>query len=235
MRNSLRESKSNSALQLESQMSFIVLIEGGSSSGKSIISETLCQMLRKEFSVLIINQDNYYKDISSLSKKKISHYNFDSPDAIDTKAFVHDVVKLSNGESIEERKYNFVTHRNLYTGKFLEPVDILLCEGLFVFDSEIQSDLKVFIEVDDDIRFIRRLQRDEKERKITPNKTITQYLNTVKPMYEKFIKPAMQKADMVLINNQCITNMTSSDNIDKQDTFSTLTMQIMTEIKRRIQ
>ena len=183
-------------------MVFIVLIEGGTSSGKSTIADLAVEMLRNEFSVAFVRQDNYYKDLTGLTVAELKDYNFDSPQAFDDHDFAEDIFLLQSGKAIKRRKYDFVKHQNLVSGELIEPGEIIICEGLFVFDLNIKADLKVFLDLDDDIRFIRRLQRDQEERSISPEETIDNYLKTVKPMHDKYIKPALTQADLVLKNNQ---------------------------------
>jgi len=179
-------------------MSVIVLIEGGTSSGKSTLADFLCHNLRKRSTVSLIKQDDYYKDLGSLSEEEIETYNFDTPEAIDLKQFSTDLNKLANGEKIQRRSYNFKEHRNYLLNEWIEPSEIIIGEGLFVFNADIESAIRVFIDIDDDIRLIRRLQRDKGERGIPSQKTIEHYLNTVKPMHEKYIKPLKEQADILL-------------------------------------
>ena len=188
-------------------MNFILLIEGGTSSGKSTLSQKLHTSLKANFSVSLLKQDDYYKDLTNLSNKEILNYNFDSPEAIDINLFCNDVALLSSGKRIEKRKYDFIEHKTYNLKEWIYPAEILICEGLFVFESGLNADLNVFLDVDDDIRFIRRLQRDQTERAISQDETIKQYLKTVKPMHDKYIKPSIKKADIILSNDISIDKM----------------------------
>jgi len=199
--------------------SFVVLIQGGSSSGKSTFSNALIDVVQREFSALLLRQDDYYKDLSGMTPEDINTYNFDIPDAIDMKMFVDDIHKLCIGESIQKREYDFIGHKNHTTPTLLHPAEILICEGLFVFNSSIKSDLNLFLDVDADIRFIRRLLRDQHERGILPEETIRTYLDIVKPMHERYIEPAKKKADIIL-----------SDSLELNESV----MMIFNEIKRGI-
>jgi len=180
-------------------MSFILLIEGGTSSGKSTLADFLSiSSFQKQATVSLIKQDNYYKDLSHLTEKQIDSYNFDSPDAINIQQFSHDMKKLAKGKRIKKRHYDFKEHRNYTTNEWINPAEIIIGEGLFVFNAEIDNAIRIFIDMDDDIRLIRRLQRDKRERGISTQKTIEHYLDTVKPMHEKYIRPAKKQADIIL-------------------------------------
>jgi uridine kinase len=179
-------------------MSFILLIEGGTSSGKSTLADYLSLNLRSRSTVSLLKQDNYYKDLSCLTGKEIESYNFDSPCAINLLQFADDLKKLADGTRIKKRIYSFKNHCSHISDEWIEPAEIVIGEGLFVFNVEIDNAVRIFIDIDDDIRFIRRMQRDMVERAIPYQKTIEHYLHTVKPMHEKYIKPSKKDADILL-------------------------------------
>ena len=179
---------------------YLIAIGGGSGSGKSTIVNTVVERC-PHISVDILNQDDYYKDLSHLPMEKRKKNNFDHPEALDVRLLEDHIRSLAAGQMIERPSYDFTSHtrKNLMTS--VTPKQVIFFDGIFaLYYSQIQKyfDLKVYVEVDDDIRFIRRLKRDIDERNRTIEGVIDQYLETVRPMHRKYIEPCREDADIIL-------------------------------------
>ncbi len=179
----------------------IIGIAGGSASGKSTIAKSLFQQFEEKKSVIIIRQDDYYKDQSHLSMEERVKNNYDHPFAFDTELLVTHLNSLSQGVTIVKPKYDFTHHTRSNETEIIEPSEVIILEGLFVLEDELirnKLDIKIFVETDADVRFIRRLQRDVLDRGRTVESVITQYLTTVKPMHEGFVEPSKKYADVII-------------------------------------
>lgn len=177
----------------------IVGIAGGTGSGKT----TLCNRAAEEIGqgVMIIYHDSYYKDLSHLPIKKRAENNFDHPDAFDNALFYGHLSNLKQGKPVEVPEYDFITHTRTGRVKRLQPGRVIFVEGVMLFtDSRIteQLDYRVYLHVDPDIRFIRRLKRDIEERGRNVESVIRQYLSTVKPMHDNYVAPSKKYADIVV-------------------------------------
>ena len=179
----------------------IIGIAGGSASGKTSISRQIQDFYNDVTSVLIIRQDDYYKDQSSKPMSERILTNYDHPSAFDNDLLIHHIHQLMEGKAIEKPTYDFVNHtRSSYT-ETCYPCDVLILEGLFILENEdIRNllDIKVFVDTAADIRFIRRLLRDVQERGRSMESVVTQYTSTVRPMHESFIEPSKRYADIII-------------------------------------
>lgn len=181
-------------------MAVIVLIGGGSSSGKTTIARELESEL-SSFRVLRLSFDNYYHDLSSLSEEELSDYNFDHPDALDWQRLLADLQGITLGERLSLPLYNFITHSREQGEELKEPVDIVILEGIFaLYFEELKemAELRIFVETDSDIRLIRRIRRDIRERGFTLEEVLAQYEKVVKPMFEHYIEPTRRESDIIL-------------------------------------
>ncbi len=179
----------------------IIGIAGGSASGKTSISRHIKEMYADVTSVLIIRQDDYYKDQSDKPMEERVKTNYDHPNAFDNDLLLSQIHDLVNGKAIEKPTYDFVHHTRSEITETCYPCDVLILEGLFVLeDPRIRDilDIKVFVDTAADIRFIRRLLRDVQERGRTMESVISQYTNTVRPMHESFIEPSKRYADIII-------------------------------------
>lgn len=150
---------------------------------------------------MLVYQDSYYCDRSDLTLEKRSLINYDHPDAIDIKLLDEHLTGLSRGEAIEEPIYDFVTHLRQSHTHLIEPRDIIICEGILILAMpEIRElcDIKIFVQTDDDIRFIRRLRRDIRDRGRSVDSVIEQYINQVRPMHSAFVEPSRRYADLII-------------------------------------
>ena len=178
----------------------VIGICGGTGSGKTTIAERIAGTLTEQ-RVLVLRQDHYYRDLPDLSAEELARRNYDHPDAIDTPLLVDHVRRLRGGEAVDRPVYNFTRHRRDATTTRVDPRPAVIVEGILIFDSPALRDLmdiKIFVETDADLRFIRRLARDVADRGRTVESVIDQYLATVRPMHNQFIEPSKRYADVIL-------------------------------------
>ncbi len=179
----------------------IIGIAGGSASGKTSISKRIQEEFSDMSRVLVIRQDDYYKDQADKPMSERIKTNYDHPDAFDNDLLVEQVHLLCSGSSINKPTYDYVNHTRSDITEECLPCDVLILEGLFVLQDESIRDLldiKVFVDTDADIRFIRRLNRDVEERGRTMESVVNQYMSTVRPMHESFIEPSKRFADIII-------------------------------------
>lgn len=179
----------------------IIGIAGGSASGKTSIAEILRDDFKKTNSVKIIKEDDYYKDQTHLTMEERAKTNYDHPFAFDFDLMYKQLKQLMNGESIEKPTYDYTCHNRSSIIEKISPSDVIILEGLFaLYNPEIRAleDIKIFVDTDADIRFIRRLRRDIEVRNRTMDSVMEQYLNTVKPMHDQFIEPTKKYAHVII-------------------------------------
>ena len=176
----------------------IIGISGGSGSGKTTIVRQIAEVV-PDF--VCIAQDSYYKSAEFMDNQHITAFNFDHPSAFDTDLMVEQLRALKRGQSIRVPVYDFVHHRRSPETVEVAPRRLVLFEGIMVFvDPRVREllDLKLYVDTPDDIRFIRRLQRDIKERGRTLESVIRQYLEVVRPGHLEFIEPTKAYADLII-------------------------------------
>ena len=179
----------------------LIGIAGGSASGKSSIAARLKEEFSLTNSVVIIRQDDYYKDQSHLTMEERVKTNYDHPFAFDNDLLIEHLNQLMNGKTIEKPTYDYTVHNRSEVTETVTPCDVIVLEGLFVLESEKLRDLldmKIFVDTDADVRFIRRMSRDVKSRGRDIDSVVSQYLNTVKPMHEQFVEPSKKYADIIV-------------------------------------
>lgn len=178
----------------------IIAVAGGSGSGKTTLVKRLCEQVGKS-SVLVLHTDNYYLDLSHLSPLERDQRNFDHPDAWDLPLMIQHVRDLVAGKTIARPTYDFATHTRRSETVALAPASVIILDGILSLHfTELRElfDLKVFVDVDDDVRFIRRLGRDVSERGRTVESVISQYLATVKGMHDLYVSPQKYVADIIV-------------------------------------
>jgi uridine kinase len=176
----------------------IIGITGGSGSGKSTIARKIAEII-PDF--VFIPQDNYYRSAEYINNEKITAYNFDHPDAFDNKLLYEHLHTLKKFEPIEMPQYDFVHHRRKNNFITVEPRSLVIIEGLMILTDPVIRDLidlKLYVDTPDDIRFIRRLQRDVKERGRTVDSVINQYMEVVRPGHYSFIESTKIYADLII-------------------------------------
>jgi len=179
---------------------FCIGVAGGSGSGKTTVAERILKRVGTG-RILQITQDRYYRDLSHLPMTDRSHRNFDHPNSIDSELLVEDLQELLAGRNRRLPRYDFTRHVRLPEGEEVVPRPVILLEGILIFAlPEIRRllDLKIFVDTDADIRFLRRLQRDIDERGRTVESVIEQYLETVRPMHLEFVEPSKRWADIII-------------------------------------
>lgn len=173
---------------------------GGTGSGKTTISEEISRSLGPEHAV-IIHQDSYYLDRTLLPSDDRDRINFDHPSAFDWRLFKKQVRALQAGKAIDKPLYNFHTHSRMPETTRVEPRAVLLIEGILVFDDpdlRKMMDIKVYVDADADVRFIRRMDRDVRERGRSIESIVDQYMSTVRPMHLQFVEPSKRYADIII-------------------------------------
>lgn len=181
----------------------IIAVAGGSSSGKTTVVNKILDHL-KGYKIVVIRQDDYYKDQSDMTMEERREVNYDHPFSLDNDLFYKHIKELISGNTIEKPTYDFVQLTRAEKTETVEPAKIIILEGILVLeDDRIRelADIKLFVEADDDLRFIRRLKRDTEERGRTIDSVINQYLKTVKPMHYAFVKPTKRYADIIIPND----------------------------------
>ncbi len=174
-------------------------IAGGTGSGKSTIADAIQKEVKQD--ITIITQDSYYKSFESMSLKERSKINYDHPQSLDNKLFINHIHSLKKGVPINMPIYNFETH--LRTEKKIpqKPTKIIIVEGILLFENpKIREllDIKIFVDTDADVRILRRIERDIKERGRNLESIIKQYRATVRPMHIEFVEPSKRFADVII-------------------------------------
>lgn len=178
---------------------YLILMAGGSASGKS----SIVQLLKEDYPELItvIYFDDYYKSLTHLSLEERAKVNFDHPDAFDLDLLVSHLKDLKNGLEIEKPVYDFTCHDRKKEWVKVKPSPVIILDGILSLAiEEVKSlgDLKIFVDTPADIRFIRRLERDMIERGRTLESIKAQYLETVRPMHELLVEPSKYHADLII-------------------------------------
>ncbi len=184
-------------------MSVVVIgIAGGSASGKTSVAKKLLEnQIEKVGSIALIRLDDYYKDLSNLPIEKRASTNFDHPESIDFELLKTHLQTLKNGKQINKPIYDFTIHNRKQETEVIKAVNVVILEGILTLsESEIRDlcDIKLYVDTPDDIRFIRRLKRDTRDRGRTIESVISQYLETVRPMHMQFVEPSKRYADIII-------------------------------------
>lgn len=181
----------------------LMCVAGGSASGKSTVVSEIVQKAGLD-DVLIIKHDDYYKAMPELDFATRKKINYDHPGSLDNELLLTHLKALLNGESIEKPVYDFVRFERAEETETIRPHKVMIVEGILILDDPLireLSNLSVFVELDDDTRFIRRMLRDMNERGRSLESIIEQYQTTVKPMFHQFVRPTKRYADVIIPND----------------------------------
>lgn len=179
---------------------FVIGVAGGSGSGKTTVISQIVKSLGAD-QVSLLEHDKYYRDRGDLRLEERAALNYDHPDSLETDLLVQHVKALRAGSPVDVPLYDFARHAREEGTTTVLPRRAIIVEGILIFaDPDLRKllDVKVFVDADDDTRFIRRLQRDLSERGRTVNSVIDQYLGTVKPMHLEFVEPSKRYADVII-------------------------------------
>ncbi len=178
----------------------VIGIAGGTGSGKTTLTRRIVERFGGHVSVLY--HDNYYKSHDDMPYEARCRLNYDHPDAFDTPRLVEDLKALRRGETVYSPVYDYTIHNRSRETVEVRPTKVILVEGILIFADKALRDLmdiKIFVDTDADVRILRRILRDVKERGRSLDSVVTQYLTTVKPMHEQFVEPSKRNADIVVL------------------------------------
>ena len=180
--------------------SFLIGIAGGTGSGKTTVAKTIMDELNNE-NITLLQQDSYYKDQSDLEFEEREKTNYDHPFAFDTDLLIEHLQKLLKGKTVKKPVYSFTRHTRTDETKKVRPREVIILEGILVLNNQKLRDLldiKLYVQADNDVRFIRRLKRDMEQRGRSVDSVIEQYLEMVRPMHQQFVEPSKKYADVII-------------------------------------
>ena len=177
----------------------VIGIAGGTGSGKTTITRRLIQAFGEEVSV--VHHDNYYKAHHEMPFEERAKLNYDHPNAFDTDLMLRHIRQLKQGKSIQCPVYDYSIHDRTDKTVLIRPTRVIIVEGILIYESlELckEMDIKIYVDTDADVRILRRIVRDVRDRGRSLDSVIDQYLNTVKPMHEQFVEPSKRRADVII-------------------------------------
>ena len=177
----------------------VIGIAGGTGSGKTTITKKLIQHFGSDVSV--IHHDNYYKAHHDMSYEERTKLNYDHPDSFDTDMLVEAVKELKRGHSVVCPVYDYTVHDRSDKTVTVNPAKVVIVEGILIFSCKElcrQMDIKIYVDTDADVRILRRIMRDVRDRGRSLDSVVNQYLSTVKPMHEQFVEPSKRNADIII-------------------------------------
>jgi len=178
----------------------VIGIAGGSGSGKTTVAQEILQRVGPD-RIAFLQHDSYYKDLSGLPPIQKAEVNFDHPNSLETGLLIQHIASLRDGMPVEVPIYDFSTHSRTIKTYTVQPRGVILVEGILIFTEAAlreMFDVKIFVDTDSDLRFIRRLERDITERGRTTESVIKQYQSTVRPMHMEFVEPSKRYADVII-------------------------------------
>ena len=177
----------------------VIGIAGGTGSGKTTITKRLMERFGGDVSV--IYHDNYYKAHHNMPYEERAKLNYDHPDAFDTEELIRDVRRLKAGYPVTCPVYDYSIHDRSDQVIVVQPAKVIIVEGILIFQSRElckEMDIKIYVDTDADVRILRRIMRDVRDRGRSLDSVVSQYLNTVKPMHEQFVEPSKRNADIIV-------------------------------------
>ncbi len=178
----------------------VIGIAGGSGSGKTTVAQTILNRVGAD-RIAFLQHDSYYKDLSGLPPTQHAAVNFDHPDSLETELLIKHIISLRDGKPVEVPIYDFSTDSRTSKTFTISPHRVVIVEGILIFAEPVLRelfDIKIFVDTDADLRFIRRLQRDITERGRSTESVIKQYMATVRPMHLEFVEPSKRYADVII-------------------------------------
>lgn len=178
----------------------VIGIAGGSGSGKTTVAQEILQRVGPD-RIAFLQHDSYYKDLSGLPPAQRAEVNFDHPNSLETELLIQHIASLREGKAVEVPIYDFSIHTRTARTFTVQPRRVILVEGILIFvEAALREmfDVKIFVDTDSDMRFIRRLERDIAERGRTTESVIKQYQLTVRPMHLEFVEPSKRYADIII-------------------------------------
>jgi uridine kinase len=185
---------------MKHQTPLVIGIAGGSGSGKTTVAQAILQRVGSE-RIAFLQHDSYYKDLRGLPPAQRNEFNFDHPDSLETDLLIQHIVCLKKGKPVEVPIYDFSTDSRTTQTFTVQPQNVILVEGILIFTEPALRklfDIKIFVDTDADLRFIRRLERDIHERGRSTDSVVKQYLHTVRPMHLDFVEPSKRYADIII-------------------------------------
>lgn len=183
-----------------SKTPLVIAIAGGSGSGKTTVANVILERVGAH-RIAYLPHDAYYRDLSNLPTAQRIAVNFDHPDSLESDLLIEHIMKLKNWQPVEMPIYDFTRHTRTERSIIIQPQRVVMVEGILIFaEPRLRElfDVKIFVDTDPDIRFIRRLERDIHERGRTTESVIKQYLSTVRPMHLEFVEPSKRYADVII-------------------------------------
>jgi uridine kinase len=178
----------------------VIGVAGGSGSGKTTVADIVLNRVGRK-RIAYLPHDAYYRELTALAPAQRSLVNFDHPDSLESEMLRDHILQLKQWKSVELPVYDFTTHSRTAETIHVEPKRVILVEGILIYaDPELRKlfDVKIFVDTDSDIRFIRRLNRDITERGRTTEMVVNQYMSTVRPMHLEFVEPSKRYADVII-------------------------------------
>ncbi|MDI6768205.1 MAG: uridine kinase [Anaerolineales bacterium] len=178
----------------------VIGIAGGSGSGKTTVAQAILQRVGPD-RIAFLQHDSYYKDLGGLPPNQRAEVNFDHPNSLESELLIRHIEQLKRGRAVDVPIYDFATHSRTERTFTVQPRPVILVEGILLFAEPALRelfDVKIFVDTDSDIRFIRRLQRDIAERGRTTESVIKQYMSTVRPMHLEFVESSKRYADVII-------------------------------------
>jgi len=178
----------------------VIGIAGGSGSGKTTVAQEILRRVGAD-RITFLQHDSYYKDLSGLPPTQHAEINFDHPNSLETELLIQHLGSLRDGKPVEVPIYDFSTDSRTSQTFTIQPCNVIIVEGILIFTEAAlrkMFDIKIFVDTDPDLRFIRRLERDISERGRSTESVIKQYLSTVRPMHLEFVEPSKRYADVII-------------------------------------
>ena len=178
----------------------VIGVAGGSGSGKTTVVREIIRNIGRNH-VTVIHHDSYYRDVKEMPYEDRVKINYDHPDSLETSLLIRHINQLNGGQSVEVPVYDFTAHLRAEETERMDPRKVIIVDGLLIlWDRDLRElmDIKVFVDTDADLRFIRRLSRDIQERGRSAESVIEQYITTVRPMHLEFVEPSKRYADIII-------------------------------------